>query len=474
LSSSSRNPTYRGALLLSASLLCGLGSQRAGAQTPASAASTALETVTVTAQRRVQDIEKTAVAVTAISGRALTRQVILSPSDLNGLVPGAVFIGNNQGLQVAIRGIANNAIAGGIANDLSVSLFIDDMIEARGSGGAGVLFDVDNVQVLRGPQGTLYGRNNTAGAVNIYNAKPTDKMAAAGSIEVGNYALIASEGMVNVPLSGMIDARASFRTINHGGYLKDGYDDEDDAAGRLRLLFKPAANVSFLLTGDYLHQGGKGTTSNPYPPGTVRPAGYDYGAFPGQPLCPGNVFPGPHPGSCIGSNSKTDDHADGVVGELNWDLGWGNLTDIGGYRQYINNDDRFEGSGASLQYNTGADDWWSEELRLANAAGSPIKWIGGLYYYGEALNATLVNYPQRGLYSTNLTPASSSTSYAAYAQGTYPITDRPRFTAACVILRTIKPRLTSLLIPPRVSTLLRPPEPFCIHLIIARITPISR
>ena len=124
------------------------------------------------------------------------------------------------------------------------------------------------IEVLKGPQGTLYGRNATGGSINIISKKPIlGEFSSDDSIEFGNYSALKVNGAVNLPLSSTVAMRVAFQTNRHNGYLEDGYDDADSQSARVHMFWQAGENTSLLLTGEYMHDGEKGPGNEPYPNG---------------------------------------------------------------------------------------------------------------------------------------------------------------------------------------------------------------
>src|SRR5262249_43929767 len=121
----------------------------------------------------------------------------------------------------------------------------------------------NRVEVLRGPQGTLYGRNSEGGVVNVVTNSPIGEFESAASAEVGDYADRQFSGMINVPLGEEVAARAAVNYVRHDGYLSNGQDDADDLGTRLKVLFNPLSNLTLLLGGEYGHVTGDGPGSTP-------------------------------------------------------------------------------------------------------------------------------------------------------------------------------------------------------------------
>jgi iron complex outermembrane receptor protein len=124
-------------------------------------------------------------------------------------------------------------------------------------------YDIQRVEVLKGPQGTLYGRNATGGAINIITNKPGKEFAGGVNLELGDYDLFKANGFVNVPVSDSFALRLAAQRTQRNGYLDDGYNDEESNSVRLSALFDPSESFSVLLTGSYLHLGGKGPVHVP-------------------------------------------------------------------------------------------------------------------------------------------------------------------------------------------------------------------
>ena len=131
------------------------------------------------------------------------------------------------------------------------------------------MFDLERVEVLRGPQGTLYGRNATGGAINIITAKPTRELGGYASVSYGNYNAVTAEGALNIPLNDWIQLRASFFTREHEGYRNNAParpgDAEDAKAARVHLMMEPTDNLTALLTAQIVKLGGVGPAVYGYP-----------------------------------------------------------------------------------------------------------------------------------------------------------------------------------------------------------------
>ena len=166
-----------------------------------------LEEITVTAQKREENLQIVGAAVSAIRSEEIEDANVINIEDLQGLVPG-LQLGESFGFaQIMIRGIGtDNPFAGG---DPSVAMHVDGAVIGQSSAQLGTMFDVSRVEVVRGPQGTLYGRNATGGSINIITNKPTEELSGYAHFTGGNYTLLQFDGAVSGPLNDKLLARVA-------------------------------------------------------------------------------------------------------------------------------------------------------------------------------------------------------------------------------------------------------------------------
>jgi len=223
------------------------------------AAAAGVETVVVTSSKIKGDIQTVPIAITALSQEQLTSRQIAGGPDLVKEVPNLTFSKTNfSGYTIQIRGIGTQAIS--VTTDPAVAVALNDIPFIRNHFFEQEFFDVNQVEVLRGPQGTLYGRNATAGVVNVITAKPTDQFEAMLSADWGNYANRRYEGMVNIPI---VDDRVDLRVA--GEWTKrDGYtineltgsnvDGRDLWSTRVSLAVRPASDVQATLIWEHFQE----------------------------------------------------------------------------------------------------------------------------------------------------------------------------------------------------------------------------
>ncbi|MCH7509836.1 MAG: TonB-dependent receptor [Proteobacteria bacterium] len=234
----------------------------AAGQTPPSADELVLEEVIVTAQRREQNVQDVPLSVSAISASSLKDGGVLDISRLKLLVPGMNFGQTGAYAHIAIRGARTEAIQ--VNTQPIVSNYIDGIYRSGTEQFLGPMVDLDRVEVLRGPQGTLFGKNSYGGAVVLYTNKPSQEFDASFKFTGGDYSRADFEGMVNFPLSDTVSARLVGAHFEHDGYVENtvvgGEDIDDQDADYIRgaLLFE-FENSSLILRGEYYDQGGNGS-----------------------------------------------------------------------------------------------------------------------------------------------------------------------------------------------------------------------
>jgi iron complex outermembrane receptor protein len=215
----------------------------------AAASSSSVETIVVTSSKIKGDIQTVPIAITALSQEQLTARQIAGGPDLVKEVPNLTFSKTNfTGYNIEIRGIGTQAIS--VTTDPAVAVSFNDIPFLRNHFFEQEFFDVSQVEVVRGPQGTLYGRNATAGVVNVISARPADHFEAQLSADWGNYSNRRYEGMVNVPIwSDMLDLRVAGEWTKRNGYSfndETGHstDGRDLWSSRVSLLFHPAESLT--------------------------------------------------------------------------------------------------------------------------------------------------------------------------------------------------------------------------------------
>ena len=395
--------------------------QDQGTADETSSGSVQLAEIVVTAQKRAENLQDVPISITAVSGDDLASRAIVNPQDLHGLLPGVAFQPNND-LFVTVRGIGTFNLQPGV--DSAVAYTLDGNYIAHPAELPTVLFDLERVEALRGPQGTLFGRNANAGAINFVTARPTHDFEAKGSIGFGNYDLFQTEAVLNVPVGETFAIRGAFASRKHDAYLDDGHNDEEQIAARIRALYEPNENVSLVATIDYNRRDDANIGVSECPPNADEAA------------CD-NVRWDPFDGN---DEANPDDYSYveswGAYAQLDVRLGDSmNLTYIPTYREadisYLTTPTRpFIETGTTNRMLT-------QELRLSSLPGSAFDWVVGAYYSRERFDQLITYYwdtnpnipkgPNNVINFFNVDEYEAK-SAAAFAQVTVPVTDTFRVT----------------------------------------------
>lgn len=344
-----------------------------------------LDDIVVTAERRDASVQTTAISITAIGAEALRAQQITNLEGLSVRVPNVEFGRNAGDAKVFIRGVGYDSVAPG--GETRVAIYSDGVYQSRTQAGFAGFFDVDRVEVLRGPQGTLYGRNATAGAINILTRDPSDTLNGYGTVTVGNYGLINTEAAAGGALSDTVSARLAFRTNDHSGYGRnigtgEEVNDERSRSVRLKLKFEPSSSFSFRLTGDYTwerdHAGGY-IFLRPGRPDVV-PTGIALG---------GAVPTRAQDAAGYGPRFKLETY--GISGQAKLSLGAStDLVSVTGFRHLeAQNESNTDGTTAQVarQSLTDRSNSFSQELRLQQDLGGLGDLLVGAYYFHEENSA---------------------------------------------------------------------------------------
>jgi iron complex outermembrane receptor protein len=394
-------------------------------QTPQNAAQAGvLEEVIVTAQRRDENLQRAAVAVSAISGDALLQAGVTQPTDLSALVP-ALQVSTAAGPYTLfyLRGVGS--FNGNALSDSTVAFNIDNVYVARPSSSAGFFYDLERVEVLKGPQGTLYGRNATGGAINVISRKPeVGSFAAEATIDVGNEGYLQVNGALNVPLGESAAARLAIQSVDHDAYMSDGTDDQEDRAARVQLRFEPSDDLSINVSADFYDQGGVGVGNVILSQdlGDERIGVHDQRSadYISQLLIfPAGDFLNPLPNDSFLDNQYWGTHA-----TIEWRTDAGTLTVIPAWR---------EGELDYRSYTPGffirqleKDEQASIEARFASSEDQPLRWLLGVYGLAEDIDVT-PSFNQQ--YNASWQQFSTSTdSWAAFGRVTFAISDAVRLT----------------------------------------------
>lgn len=226
---------------------------------PAETPAQGLEEIRVTASRRATNLQSESRSVVAIGEAELSRNGVSDPASLARQVAGLSIAPNGANVQVFIRGVGDRTISA--ATDPAVALQVDGFYYPKSFSISNTFYDLERVEVLKGPQGTLYGRNASSGAINLITAKPRFEFGGFGEIELGNFEHLRATAAVTGPITEDLAVRVAGQVIKRDGYLSDGYNDEDSQAVRGQLLWRPDSLTSLLLSVSYANADTQGVAS---------------------------------------------------------------------------------------------------------------------------------------------------------------------------------------------------------------------
>jgi iron complex outermembrane recepter protein len=400
-----------------------------------------LEEIVVTAQKRAENLQDTPIAVTALTGDVLQELNRDDIASVAAQTPSLTYAEAGGESQVYIRGVGSNLFS--VGADPSVAINIDGVYLGRSNMGLTQFLDVERVEVLRGPQGTLYGRNATGGAINIYSRMPTDTLEGYGSLVVGNQSRREVNGAVSGPIADRWAFRVALRSLQDDGYTKDldpaggsEIDDNDLKAGRGILRYQTDSLTAHLIA-EYSEFDSGNTSIKPIADGL------------GLAASAGAVIPRSIHETRNNTPSFLEWQTGGVTLNAEWQLGESmSLTAIAAYRAW-DSDFLFNTDGTEIEVTRTSQVYdtkqYSGELRLSGEQ-TWGKWIVGAYYLDEdkfgALGLIRAGFTNTGTRPPAIIPAATfpprsfmifgdnqGDAYALFGQVDYALNDAWTITA---------------------------------------------
>ena len=356
-----------------------------GADKDAGKSTASLERIVVTAQKRAEPLQEVPIPVSAFDARALEKTGAADVRDIAVRAPGFTMTNYNVAEpQYAIRGMTSNSDSA--AGDATVAVFVDEVFMGRPAGANFSFLDLERVEILRGPQGTLFGRNTSGGAISVTTAKPGQQNYSKLFTSVGTYGSFEAAAVLNRALSDNAKLKVALGHREHDGYshnIRTGasLDGGRNDSARVQLLLDLAPSTTLLLSGDASRDRADGLARVPYP------------VFSNTATAPliNKLYP---PGTNLRLSYSDPDsfqHRDvhGFSARLEHEFGFAALTSITAYRNTrINHYEDLSALPAPWvlknldKVKEGAEQW-SQELRLASLPGSRFNWVGGVYFFDE-------------------------------------------------------------------------------------------
>ncbi len=384
-----------------------------------------LDEIIVTAQRREQNMQDIGTSVTAFDANTIKKLGFNDVTDIVGQVPGMQF--NQYGATVTIynlRGVSQNDFSD--HQEAPIAVYSDDVYVANTGALAGSLFDLQRVEVLRGPQGTLFGRNATGGLIQYVSKQPTDAPDGYVQLTLGNYGLIQTEGAVGGALSERVDTRLSFSTSDRDGYITNrigaSVNNQKQYAGRIQFKIKPSDDGEILIKLDAINNDNEIEGNYSWAAAVPDATGRGVFAPPGTPDLGGYVNTSTSPFNQAEDRRGIFNRTvwDSSV-RVNWQFADFSLASVTDYMQLQKRygEDSDMSPNPIFNYDTGVHyQQFSQEFRLNGTVGA-MRWITGLYYLNYRTNnfeqTTLPDYIPPvpfpygdGLAQLNLTTSSPS------------------------------------------------------------------
>lgn len=370
-----------------------------------------LEEIIVTAQKREQSLQDVGIAVTAFTGEQIEQLGFTNTTDIVAMTPGLHYtVPNAESSQINffLRGVGLNDFAD--ANENPVAVYVDDVYRPAMGGLSFQLFDVERVEVLRGPQGTLFGRNTTGGLVHFVSRRPTEEPDGYVNATVGDFSQVKLEGALGGAISDSVAGRLSLAMNKHDGWTENragpDYNETDAKAARAQLLFTPTDTVGILLNGwwsdndasvgAWQHQATRFNADGQSVPLGPNEQDMSVDCNADTVLDAGDLRPAPGT-DCFGYRDTDGDpwagefdrdgrvevETSGLAANLDWQLGDFNLTSITAFQtvERLQSEDT-EASPFPLIMPTFAaeTDTITQELRIGSD-GEAFRWLAGLYYF---------------------------------------------------------------------------------------------
>jgi len=382
-----------------------------------------LEHMVVTATKRSENLQEVPVSISAFSGDDLIRYGVHDTQDLQNITPGLVYNNTGTSAQPYLRGVGTRFAFAGL--EPSVATYVDDRYLARAQATIFELADVKRIEVLKGPQGTLYGRNATGGAIRVVTMDVEDELGGAVTATLGNYDLRAVSGTINVPLNDVLGARVSALVRQRDGYAKNldpsgvsELDDRDVTVVRAKVRWDISESISSQLTLHYSEQDDNAGNDLI----DLSPPGLNLG------IAAGGISGKGVDEVATAIDGMIRDEQAAVDVRFDFTLSGADLVSITTYHDF-EQESVTDADGTSVRILDvpsvpQAAQAFSQELQLISASDGPLQWIAGAYFFDETADFEVVlDRGAPGLDSQGDQRA-DTTAFAVFGQATYDLNPR--------------------------------------------------
>jgi iron complex outermembrane receptor protein len=391
-----------------------------GSAAVAADVSQVIASVTVSTRRRNETSQSVPTSMSVLDDKSLENNRVYRVQDLQQLLPSTTvnFVHARQ-LSFAVRGLGNNTASDGLEG--SVGLYLDNVYLARPGMAAFDALDVQQLELLRGPQGTLFGKNTTAGVLNITTKQPTFRSENSASLSVGQDKYVQGKASISGAFSDTLAGRLSVYKTHEGGYIKNVYNGKDVQGGdrqgvRAQLLWEPNDKVSARVIADYNEEDSNNGTMLFFSAGPSGKWLAQAAAVGGHPITdPARLQVN------LDSGSHVSVHQGGLSTEVNWKLDNDyKFTSISAFRFWNFTPRNDDGLDVPVTLNVGAlarHRQFTQELRLATPQGRTVESVVGAYYYYQNLDNTNFTYNGPLADKFNGTPGGAWSNLTSFADG---------------------------------------------------------
>ena len=432
---------------------------------------TGIDEIIVTAQRREENLQDVPISVSAFGAKQIEEKGLTDVSRLEGLVPGFTFGRSGADARPAIRGVRTESVD--VNADTTIGLFVDGIYQSRSSQATLGFVDLERVEVQRGPQGTLYGRNTFGGNMSVTSAQPdlTDYFGGA-DLTIGDNSQVRVTGFINAALSDTVGLRVAAAYEKSNGWVKNinpaggNLFDDDNKYVRGTLKLQPTENLTAVFKFDYARRGGNGGSAFGYKlvgsyfhvpsnqqlfnatPVILNTRGGNRDGIIDAPLPTDQGIPLFAAGNPYRINNDYRGSLDlrntGLAANIAYDFGGVTFKSITGYSDFKTTrtqDTDFSSSQIGADYQFTSAKTLSQELQLVSNGSGPLEYVVGAYYFKDKLNGTFINQQFIQVVPGDTRPPAvrqgngfyqefraETESLAAYAQASFAISEKLKVT----------------------------------------------